>query len=73
MFILENPYISTLLLKTLEKNQFEVLENSLVSEFKDKYNLNIINTTQAATFYKPEQDLKIYSNSEKSIECVLNN
>lgn len=63
MFILENPYISNLMLETLEKNQFEVLENSVAKNFKDKYNLNLVNKNCE----------KIYSNSENSIDWVLNN
>ncbi len=63
MFILENPYISNLMLETLEKNQFEVLENSVAKNFKDKYKLNLVNKNCE----------KIYSNSENSIDWVLNN
>lgn len=63
MFILENPYISNLILETLEKNQFEVLENSVAEIFKDKYKLNLVNKNCE----------KIYSNSENSIDWVLNN
>lgn len=63
MFILENPYISNLMLETLGKNQFEVLENSVAKNFKDKYNLNLVNKNCE----------KIYSNSENSIDWVLNN
>lgn len=63
MFILENPYISNLMLETLEKNQFEVLKNSIAEKFTNEYNLNLVN----------KDCEKIYSNSENSIDWVLNN
>ncbi len=61
MFILENPYVSKLLLETAEKNQFEVLDNSVAREYD--YNLNFVNDCCD----------KIYSNSENSINWVLEN
>ena len=73
MFILENPYVSTLLLDTLEKNQFEVLENSISNKFKEKYNLNIIDKKNTASLCQQNEKLKIYSNSENSINWVLKN
>lgn len=63
MFILENPYVSQLLLKTAEKNNFEILKNSVAKEFVNDYKLNLVN------FYNE----KIYSNSENSINQVLEN
>lgn len=63
MFILENPYISKLMLETLEKNQFEVLDNSVAQNFKFDYKLNLVNNSNE----------KIYSNSENSINWVLEN
>ncbi len=61
MFILENPYVSKLMLETMEKNRFEVLDNSVARKFD--YNLNLV---------KGSCD-KIYSNSENSIDWVLKN
>lgn len=61
MFILENPYVSKLMLETMQKNQFEVLDNSVAREFD--YDLNLV---------KSSCD-KIYSNSENSIDWVLSN
>lgn len=65
MFILENPYISDLLLNTLEKNNYEVLTNEIAQNYNDK-TLNLVNDIKTT-------DLKIYSNSENSINWVLNN
>lgn len=63
MLILENPYVSKLLLETAEKNQFEVLNNQVAKDFSTQYKLNLVE----------KGDEKIYSNSENSINWVLNN
>ncbi len=67
MFILEAPYISDLMLKTLEKNQFEVLSNEIAQDYSSEYKLNLIENSTA------KNCLKVYSNSENSINWVLNN
>ena len=64
LFILEEPYVSDLALKTLEKNNYPVLKNELVAE--TKYNLNL-------TDKRMPEVKKVYSNSENSIEWVLKN
>ena len=47
MFILEAPYISDLMLKTLEKNQFDVLSNEIAKNYSSKYKLNLIDEKNA--------------------------
>ena len=47
MFILEEPYISNLMLNTLEKNQFEVLENQISLKYSKDFKLNIISEQNA--------------------------
>lgn len=62
MFILENPYVSKFMIKTLEENQFEVLNNSVAQSFANDYKLNLVDKISCE---------KIYSNSENSIDFVL--
>lgn len=71
MFILENPYVSDFLLDTLRQNQFEVLENQISNQYKNNYNLNILKEADAINFCKIHKELKIYSNSENSINWVI--
>lgn len=73
MFILENPYVSNLLLETLENNQFKILRNPIAAKYSSEYNLNIIDENDAKKFCQTQKDLKIYSNSENSINWVLEN
>jgi len=73
MFILENPYVSKLMLETLQKNQFKVLANHIAKSFSAKYNLNLI--TPESMIEKPvtDKDFKVYSNSENSVNFILDN
>ena len=72
MFILENPYVSDLMLETLEKNQYEVLDTNVARDWNNKrFNLNFIDNSFALKKY--EQKQKIYSNSENSVSFVTGN
>ena len=74
MFIIEEPYVSDLMLKTLEKNKFEVLDNEFVRNYTNKYDLNLIDEKTALKKYSGSKNgLKIYSNSENSIDWVIKN
>ena len=65
LFIIEKPYVSDLMLDTLEKNGYFVLNNDTAHEYANgKYKLNY---TDGKGFEK------VYSNSENSIEWVQNN
>ena len=66
LFILEEPYISELLLSTLENNQFLVLKNDVAKRFSDRH-LNFIEEKDIIK----NNNYKIYSNSENSIDLVL--
>lgn len=57
MFILEEPYVSDLMIKTLKENNFEVFKNDFAKDFD-------LNFTDVITN-------KVYSNSENSIDLVL--
>ena len=47
MFILEEPYVSDLLLSTLEKNQILVLKNAISEKALNNYKLNLIDDNKA--------------------------
>lgn len=72
MFILEEPYVSNLLLQTLEKNQFEILKNSIVDKYLNEYKLNVIDDNILKLNINLS-DFKIYSNSENSIDNLFSN
>ena len=62
LFIVEEPYVSDLAIKTLEDMHAPVLRNAFVSNFKDA-DLNLVDEIDA--------DCKIYSNSENATGLVL--
>lgn len=62
LFIIDEPYVSDLALKTLEAMRAPVLRNAFASNFKDA-SLNLVDVIDA--------DGKIYSNSENAIGLVL--
>lgn len=71
MFILENPYVSGLILETLEKNQYPVLENDFALSYTGKYNLNLIKSETIGQKMCSDRDFKVYSNSENSINFIM--
>ncbi|MGN0018475.1 MAG: ATP-grasp domain-containing protein [Candidatus Gastranaerophilaceae bacterium] len=71
MFILEKPYVSDLLLSTLEKNQILVLKNAISEKALNNYKLNLIDDNKAIEELNKDSNVKIYSNSENSIDWIL--
>ncbi len=64
LFIPEDPYVSDLMLKTLEKNAYPVLKNKITEDVN--CGLNLVD----GKIFKPD---KVYSNSENAVEWVLDN
>lgn len=72
MFILENPYVSKLMLETLQKNQYSVLRNDVAESFAGEYNLKLIDAEEYCAQSKSAGAFKVYSNSENSVNFILN-
>lgn len=68
MIILEKPYVSDFLVDTIKKNNFSVLDNEVAREYFAKNEL--ISADRAKEI---EQNELVYSNSENSIDWILNN
>lgn len=73
MFILENPYVSKLMLETLQKNQYQVLKNDISTEYAKEYKLNLISNDFLSANSSQDKELKVYSNSENSVNLMLEN
>jgi len=73
MIILDKPYISEFLLKSLEFNQIPVIHNAVVDELASDRNLNLISEEQAVTLYNSTDNTLLYTNSENSISWIENN
>ncbi len=68
MIILEKPYVSDFLIKTIKKNKFSVLSNSVAEGIFEKTEL--ISSKQAISLFNNEL---IYTNSENSLEWISKN
>ncbi len=74
MFILDAPFISHTLLKTLDKQGFSVLYNKYLKELNtSKYNLKFLDEEIAINTINKNPDELLYSNSENAIDWILNN
>lgn len=68
MIILEKPYVSDLLVETIKKNNFSVLDNEVARQyFPAQYLLSQNDALDAA------KNELVYSNSENSLDWILNN
>jgi hypothetical protein len=72
MIILDKPYISDFLLKTLEFNRIPVIHNEVVDEMGSGWNLNLLSEEQAVTHYNSTVNPLLYTNSENSISWIEN-
>jgi len=74
MIIIEKPYVSELLLDTIVQNDWMVLENEAVTHADiEEGALELVPSVAAAEYYKNVDYPLIYSNSENSINWILEN
>lgn len=73
MIILDKPYISEFLLKTLEKNNFQVIRTRVVDEIAPDRKLNLVSEKEAISIFNGSDNPLLYTNSENSISWIENN
>ena len=73
MIILDKPYISDFLLRTLEKNKTQVILNRDVAELTKGWDLNVISKDAAIQQFTGMSTPLLYTNSENSISWIENN
>jgi len=73
MILLDKPYISDFLLKTLEFNRIPVIHNTVVDELASARNLQLVPEAEAVANYNGGDTLMLYTNSENSISWIENN
>lgn len=73
MFILDKPYVSEFLEKTLEKNKFPVLNTAAVKELVSNTGINYIDEEKAVKKLRDYKNPVLYTNSENSIEWISKN
>ena len=70
MIILEKPYISEFLLKTLEINKIPVILNTVASEFAPDRILNLISEKEVVKLFNGTGYPLLYTNSENAISWI---
>ena len=73
MFILDLPYVSEFLLKTIERNNFKVIDTPASKQVTSGRALNLISEEEAVRILKEDPQTPLYTNSENSIAWVTEN
>ncbi|NDV25926.1 ATP-grasp domain-containing protein [Desulfovibrio sp. JC010] len=73
MFIVEKPYVSELLKKTLAKLGKPVLENEVASEALQNTDVSLSPENDFVTEYNRDRNQPVYSNSENAIDWIDSN
>ncbi|MBT8316349.1 MAG: ATP-grasp domain-containing protein [Lutibacter sp.] len=70
MFLIDKPYVSDFLIKTIKENNFQIVKTEVAKELVPDKTLNWISETDAKNSYIANPNQPIYSNSENSISWV---
>lgn len=73
MIILDKPYISEHVIKTILKNGYPVLRNNISESLLDENQTELVNKDEAVRMYREDPEKRIYTVSENSIEWVIRN
>ncbi len=73
MVLLDKPFVSDFLQKTLERNSYPVIDTHLPKELVSTKALKLISEKEAILMKQQDEDLLIYSNSENSIAWIEKN
>ncbi len=73
MFIIDKPYVSDFLIKTIKDFNFKVIATEEARELITDNRLNWISEDDAISIIKSHPDTPVYSNSENVIAWVTNN
>jgi hypothetical protein len=70
MILIEKPYVSEFLIRTLERNQFPVIHTETSAELLQNRAINFLLEEKAIEMFKTDDHVMLYSNSENSISWV---
>ncbi len=73
MLILDKPYVSDFLRKTAEDMKIPVLDNGHIFDHTQSKNLNVLGEDEFLAVARKQNPLKIYCNSENSINWITKN
>ncbi|MFO7940047.1 MAG: ATP-grasp domain-containing protein [Bacteroidales bacterium] len=70
MIILDKPYVSNILLDTVERNQFPTIPTPLIEAQAKDRNLHYLSNEQAVEAFRKDPETRMYSNSENAINWI---
>ncbi len=73
MFLIDKPYVSDFLIKTIKENNFQIVATKEAKELVSDNSLNWISEIEAKNNFLNNQNIPVYSNSENSISWVEKN
>jgi hypothetical protein len=68
MIIMDNPYVSDLLINTVESLKLSILKNEMSENFSSNQNLNITDASEFMENY--HENIKLYTNTESSLDWI---
>jgi len=73
MFLLDKPYVSDFLIKTIKKNDFQVIDTHVARELAGNANLHFIPEKEAISDLVNNRTIPLYTNSENAIAWIAEN
>lgn len=73
MILIDKPYVSDFLVKTIKENNFEIVATKTASNLIPDKTLNWITEEEAKLSLKKNPETAIYTNSENTINWIQNN
>jgi hypothetical protein len=70
MILIDQPYVSDFLIKTIKENQFPIVATSVAKSMISDESLNWISEKDAINQYNSNQNTRVYSNSENAINWI---
>ncbi|MFZ3273021.1 MAG: hypothetical protein WA143_01970 [Lutibacter sp.] len=73
MILIDQPYISSFLLKTIKENHLEIVSTEAARKMISDDSLHWISEKEAVEFIKNTPDCLLYTNSENTISWIEKN
>ena len=73
MFLIDKPYVSDFLIKTIKENNYKIISTKEARELIFDDDLNWISEKDAVNIIEKEPNTPVYINSENAIEWIIEN
>lgn len=73
MILIDKPFVSDFLIKTIKENNFQIVETKVAKEMISDKSLHWISETESIKNFKENPNFRIYSNSENTISWIEKN